>query len=154
MRETERKLVRELEKGLPLVPDPFEAVGKKLGFSAGEVLELLRGLGRAGVVRRFGAVVNHFVMGYTANAMVVWTLEKEEIDGAGERIASRSFVSHCYRRAPAEGCPYNLYAMVHGTGREEILRNVEELEELAGERADGVFYTVEEYKKTSLTLME
>jgi siroheme decarboxylase len=154
VREIERKLVRELEKGLPLVPDPFGAVGKKLGLSAVEVLELLRGLGREGVVRRFGAVVNHFLMGYTANAMVVWTVEEEEIDGAGERVASRPFVSHCYRRSPAEGCPYTLYAMVHGTDKEEILRNVGELEETVGKEADGVFSTVEEYKKTSLTLME
>ena len=154
MREIEEKLVRELEKGLPLVSDPFDAVGKKLGLSAAEVLELLRGLVRAGIVRRFGAVVNHFIMGYTDNAMVVWTLGEEEIDGAGERIASRPFVSHCYRRAPAEGCPYNLYAMAHGTDKEEIIRNVGELEELVGERAAGVFHTVEKYKKTSLRLME
>jgi siroheme decarboxylase len=154
MREAERKLLRELEKGLPLVPAPFEAVGKELGLSEREVIEMLRGLGREGVLRRFGAVVNHFLMGYTANAMVVWAVEREEVDGAGGEIASRPFVSHCYRREPADGCPFNLYAMVHGADRGDIQRNIGDLEKIVGKAPAGVFHTLQEYRKTGLVLME
>ena len=154
MREIDRKILKELEDGLPLVSDPFEVLGRKLGLSAEEVIELLQRLRREGVVRRFGAVVNHFVMGYGANAMVVWKIDEEEIDGAGENVASYPFVSHCYQRMPEEEFPYNLYAMVHGMNQKEIQLNVEKLEKAVGKAADGVFHTLEEYKKKSLTLME
>ena len=152
MREIEKNVLRELEDGLPLVSDPFEAVGKKLGLSAEEVIESLRRLTREGAVRRFCAVVNHFLMGYTANAMVVWKLGDEEIDGAGVKAASHTFVSHCYRRTPGKECPWNLYAMVHAMDQKEIRRRVEKLEEAVGRAAAGVFHTLEKYKKTSLKI--
>src|SRR3972149_5581515 len=44
--------------------------------------------------------------------------------GAGARGGPRSEVTHCYRRPRRETWPYNLFAMVHGTSREEVLSKI------------------------------
>ena len=42
--QTDIRLLRELEHGLPLVPAPFEAIGKCLGLSESDVMERIRRL--------------------------------------------------------------------------------------------------------------
>ncbi len=42
------RLLRELERGLPFVPAPFDEIGKRLGLSGDEVVERIRLLKEAG----------------------------------------------------------------------------------------------------------
>ena len=73
-----------------------------------------------GVVRRFGAVVNHLNLGYRANALVAWQVAEDCLDAAGMVLANSSTVSHCYARTTVSDWPYNLYAMVHARSRPEL----------------------------------
>lgn len=77
---------------------------------------------------------------------------EEKIDEAVRRLADRREVSHCYRRTPYPDWPYNLYAMIHGTSEEEMLRIAETFvrEEGAGEHE--ILFSTEELKKTSFSL--
>ena len=69
----------------------------------------------SGVIRRIGAVPNHYALGYKANGMTVWDVADERIDELGERVGALDFVSHCYQRPRhLPDWPYNLFAMVHG----------------------------------------
>jgi DNA-binding Lrp family transcriptional regulator len=119
--DADRRLVAATQGGLPLVARPYEAVGAMLGETGEAVRARLEALLASGVVRRIGAVPNHYRLGYTANGMSVWDVDDAQVDALGERIGALPGVSHCYRR-PRHGAewPYNLFAMLHGRSRAEV----------------------------------
>jgi DNA-binding Lrp family transcriptional regulator len=58
--------------------------------------------------------LRHQKSGFQANAMTAWQVDEDRIEAVGKIMASFREVSHCYRRDPADGWPYNLYTMIHG----------------------------------------
>ena len=118
-------------------------------FSSADIAEIKANL-ESGVYRRFGALVNHRLAGFTANALVVW--KTDDADALGERFAAFPFVSHCYRRKTAENWPYSLYAMVHARSEAELEANIRTLRDTAAGAECLTLKTVREYKKTSVTV--
>ena len=108
-----------------------------------------------GIIRRIGVVPNHYAIGYTANGMSVWDVPDERVDELGQRIGALDFVTHCYhrpRRLPE--WPYNLFAMAHGSSREEVLAKVERIAVLLGDDCRGydVLFSTKILKKTGLRI--
>ena len=102
----DRRLMAAIEDGLPLVSRPYAAVASSLGMSEASVIDRLAALASSGVIRRLGLIVRHRELGYEANAMAVWDVPDELVDGLGGRVASHSFLTLCYRRPrrPRTGC--------------------------------------------------
>ncbi len=153
--DLERRLVLATQGGLPLVPRPYHALAEQLDVPVEQVLARLSGMLERGVIRRIGAVPNHYAIGYTANGMSVWDVPDERIDELGARIGALDFVTHCYhrpRRLPE--WPYSLFAMVHGTSRDEVLSKVARIAELLGAdcRAHDVLFSTKILKKTGLRI--
>lgn len=153
----DRALIAATQGGLPLVARPYEAVGAMLGVPGETVRERLGEMLAAGLVRRIGAVPNHYRLGYTANGMSVWDVDDAQVDALGAQVGALTFVSHCYRRprhAPA--WPYNLFAMLHGRSREEVQRQAAEIDALLGPACHGheILYSTAILKKTGLRLPE
>lgn len=133
--ETDRALIVATQEGLPLVPRPYHAIAERLGCAPEEVMSRLQRLLADGVIRRIGAVPNHYAIGWTANGMTVWDAPDEAIDAIGAEIGALEFVTHCYRRPRAlPGWPYNLFAMVHGSTRDEVRAKAEIIAGLLGTR--------------------
>ncbi|MDH5772077.1 MAG: AsnC family protein [Rhodospirillaceae bacterium] len=131
--DDELALIEALCGGLPLVPQPYKLLGARLGISEEDVLQSLESLIARGIIRRFGVVVQHRRLGYTANAMVVWDIADELVNEIGERMGKFDFVTLCYqrpRRLP--DWPYNLFCMVHGAKHETVLAQVRELADSLG----------------------
>ncbi len=151
----DRRLIGATQSGLPLVSRPYEAVGAVLGVSGEMVRERFAQLIASGLVRRIGAVPNHYRLGYSANGMTVWDVDDARVDDLGAQVGALPGVSHCYRR-PRElpAWPYNLFAMLHGRSRGEVERQREQLRSLLGDacRADDVLYSTAILKKTGLRL--
>jgi len=121
----ERQLLAAIEDGLPLVARPFAAVARRLGWSEARVTELLAAMLRDGIITRFGCVIRHREVGFTANAMAVWDVPQDLVDGIGARLAAVDGVTLCYRRnRQAPGWPYNLFAMVHGREEEAVRHRI------------------------------
>jgi DNA-binding Lrp family transcriptional regulator len=151
----DRALIAATQGGLPLVPRPYEAVGAVLGVSAEQVRARLAEMLAQGLIRRIGAVPNHYRLGYTANGMTVWDVDDTRIDELGERIGALPGVSHCYRRPRhLPSWPYNLFAMLHGRSRAEVEQQAAQLRALLGEacRGQAILYSSEILKKTGLRL--
>ena len=126
-------LLHAVQDGLPLVPEPYAELGHRLGMSEGEVLARFWLLQIRGVIKRFGVVVRHHELGYRANAMVVWDIPDEQVATIGKRLGAAPFVTLCYqrpRRLPH--WPYNLFTMIHGQDRDQVLQRVDELAEEHG----------------------
>ncbi|MDE2599867.1 MAG: Lrp/AsnC family transcriptional regulator [Rhodocyclaceae bacterium] len=146
----EEALVGALDSGLPLQVRPFAAIGARIGMSEHAVLAQLRAWQDEGVLKRFGVVVRHHELGYTANAMCVWNVPDTEVTLAGCRLAGLDGVTLCYRRDRAEPYwPFNLYCMIHGKSREEVLaRHAEINAELGLEGLSGaVLFSVRRFKQ-------
>ena len=59
----------------------------------------------------------------TANGMTVWDVDDSKAQRLGADVGAFEFVSHCYLRPRAlPDWPYNLFAMVHGSDRDEVER--------------------------------
>lgn len=155
MDDIDRLLVRATQAGLPLVARPYHALGEQLGIPADEVMRRLQAMLESGVIRRIGAVPNHYAIGYSANGMSVWDVADERIDELGAAVGGLDFVTHCYRRPRRlPDWPYNLFAMVHGASRGEVLVKIEIIRSLIGDdcRSSDVLFSTRILKKTGLRL--
>lgn len=149
------RLVRATQGGLPLVAEPWEAIAETLGVSPEVVTARLAAMLADGRIRRIGAVPNHYALGYRANAMSVWDVDDAQVDALGAQVGALAFVSHCYRRPRRPPAwRYNLFAMVHARGREEVEGRLEAIRVLLGVslRAREVLYSTRILKKTGLRL--
>jgi DNA-binding Lrp family transcriptional regulator len=153
----DRQLIAATQGGLPLVPRPYDAVGDRLGVSGKQVRERLAQMLESGLIRRIGAVPNHYRLGFTANGMSVWDVDDALVDQLGERIGQLPGVSHCYRRPRRlPSWPYNLFAMLHGRSRAEVEQQAVQLRELLGSACRGhdILYSTAILKKTGLRLRQ
>lgn len=155
MDELDRALIVATQAGLPLVARPYAAIAEQLVISEDEVMARLQGLLGSGMIRRIGAVPNHYAIGWTANGMTVWDVADEQVDQLGALVGALPFVTHCYRRPRAlPAWPYNLFAMVHGSSRDECSAKAEEIRLLLGAacRANDILYSTKILKKTGLRI--
>lgn len=128
----DRGLLAAIEDGIPLTARPYREVGNKIGLKEVEVISRLRELIVAGVVTRFGCVVRHRALGYTANAMAVWDVPDDVIDVIATRLVENPKVTLCYRRPRRPPVwPFNLFCMVHAKTREDALGTVADLNAIA-----------------------
>ncbi len=148
--DEQKEFVRLIQDGLRPQRDPLAAIAERLGWPEARVVEQIREWVDAGVIRRFGAVVQHQKLGYRAGGLAVFCVPPEKVDAAGEALAKHPEVSHCYRRPPLPDFPYSLFAMTHGRSEEAVRRTVERLAKEAGLTDYAVLFSVRELKKTSM----
>jgi DNA-binding Lrp family transcriptional regulator len=126
--EAWRDLVAEIQSGLPLVARPYALIGQRIGLTEQEVIVAVSELLEQGTIKRMGVVVRHRALGYRANAMVVWDIPDERLPQLGPCLGRFPFVTLCYRRPRhLPEWPYNLFTMIHGRDRDEVLLRIEEL---------------------------
>jgi DNA-binding Lrp family transcriptional regulator len=142
--DEERRVLEEIQDGLPLDPEPYRIVGERTGLGEARVLELVSSMLAERKIKRIGAVPNHYALGITANGMSVWDLPDALASERGRTLGARDEVTHAYRRPRREGWPYNVFAMVHGRSREDVLTTVERIADelgIAGYPHDVLFST-------------
>ncbi|MGR8952706.1 MAG: siroheme decarboxylase subunit beta [Gammaproteobacteria bacterium] len=155
--EVDVKIMRATQAGLPLTARPYHAVAAQVGVSPDEVIERMRRMQEHGIIRRIGAVPNHYTLGYRFNGMTVWNVPDEKIDALGQKIGRLDFVSHCYHRPRHLPLwPYNLFAMVHGKSQDDVDRQIVQIAAILGEDNLGsdVLYSTKILKKTGFRSRE
>ncbi|WBU52876.1 AsnC family transcriptional regulator [Paracoccus sp. SCSIO 75233] len=155
MTVTDRDIVRALQGGLPLAARPYAAAAASLGLSEAALLQRLQAMQDSGVIRRIAIAPNHYRLGMTANGMTVWDVEDARVAELGAKVGALPFVTHAYERprAPPDWT-YNLFAMVHGTTRDEVEAKRARIATLLGaaSRANDILYSTRILKKTGLRL--
>jgi len=149
--KTDRKIIQATQAGLPLTPRPYQTIAEQLGLTADDVMGRLAAMHNSGIIRRIGAVPNHYKLGYRFNGMTVWNIPDEAIDQLGQQVGQLEFVSHCYHRPrhpPA--WMYNLFAMVHGKTQDAVDKQIRQIADLLGDYNLGcdVLYSTKILKKT------
>lgn len=149
--ETDRKIIPATQAGLPLTPEPYQTIAEQLGLTADNVMMRLTAMQNSGIIRRIGAVPNHYKLGYRFNGMTVWNIPDEVIDELGQKVGQLEFVSHCYHRPRhLPEWPYNLFAMVHSKSQEGVDEQIQRIADLLGSYNQGcdVLYSSKILKKT------
>lgn len=149
----DRAIIAATQGGLPFCARPYHAVADEVGLDPDEVMARLQRMLASGVIRRIGAVPNHYALGFRANGMSVWDVDDGRVAEAGAAVGALPFVSHCYQRPrhpPA--WPYNLFVMVHGRAREEVEDKVKAIATLLGQDCRGheVLYSTRILKKSGV----
>ncbi|MBA1329934.1 protein nirH [Candidatus Endoriftia persephone str. Guaymas] len=153
--ELDRKIVLATQAGLPLAPQPYEQIAEQLGTTADEVMRRMQQMLESGVIRRIGAVPNHYTLGFRGNGMTVWDVPDEKVGEYGRLIGALDFVSHAYHRPRhLPEWRYNLFAMAHGRDRDEVLQKAAIIAELLGadNRAHEVLFSSRILKKTGMRI--
>jgi DNA-binding Lrp family transcriptional regulator len=155
MDELDRQIIRATQGGLPLSSHPYADVAAQLDSDEVTVMNRVECMLHSGIIRRIGAVPNHYKLGLRGNGMSVWDVPDDQLDVLGEQIGQLEFVSHCYERPRHLPLwPYNLFAMVHGHDRDEVNDKVALIDEMLGDacRQHEVLFSSAILKKTGLRL--
>ena len=155
LKELDRRIIVATQSGLPIDPQPYDRIAEQLGVDSAQVRVRINAMLADGRIRRIGVVANHYRLGYTANGMSVWDIPDEAADEAGERVGTLETVSHCYLRPRAlPDWPYNLFAMVHGHSRSEVIEQVEQIAGMLGDlvREHEILFSTRILKKTGLRI--
>lgn len=117
-----------LEQGLPITPRPWRDLAEQCDLEEAEVMAYVRRWQDEKLIKRLGLVVRHRRLGIAANAMVVWDVPDDQVADVGQALAGESIVTLCYRRPrhPPDW-PFNLFCMIHGVRREQVLEQLEAL---------------------------
>jgi DNA-binding Lrp family transcriptional regulator len=151
----DREIIAATQDGLPLVPEPYDELACRVGISADELRSRMQRMLDLGIIRRIGAVPNHYALGLSANGMSVWDVDDEAVSDLGAKVGALDFVSHCYRRPRHPPFwPYNLFAMVHGRDRAEVEAKISVIAGLLGSasHAHEILYSTRILKKTGLRI--
>jgi len=155
MDSIDRQIIAATQAGLPLVSEPYQHIAKQIGITADDLMQRLIAMQTNGIIRRIGAVPNHYKLGYLHNGMTVWDIADDQIDRLGELIGELDFVSHCYHRPRhLPDWPYNFFAMVHSKTEAGAEKQIQQIAELLGEHchASDVLYSTKILKKTGLRI--
>ena len=149
--DLEKKVIAAIQGDIPVQARPYQILADAVGVSEQTFIDTLQDLTDRGVIRRFGATLRHQKSGFQANAMTAWQVAEERIEAVGHIMAAFRAVSHCYRRDPADGWPYNLYTMIHGKSEQECRETARRMSARSGVKTYQLLFSRRELKKISMT---
>ena len=148
--ERDKAFIRELQRGIEIVAEPFAQAAQALAVSQEELLQWMREAKSRGWLRRFAAVLHHRRAGYLANGMAVWEVPRERVDEVAAVACRLPQVSHCYERVTYPNWPYSLFTMIHALNREECQAVARRISGEAGVREYSILFSTKEYKKARI----
>jgi siroheme decarboxylase len=143
-------VLAELARPLDIVDRPLQAIACRLGITQEAVAELISGCKQKKLIRRFGAVLDHYRIGLKTNALVAWQVSPKQVPAVAQKLSQVANISHCYLRKPLPGWPYTIYTMVHAADRRQCKGILKLILCSIGNtiRGSRILFTVKEMKKT------
>ncbi len=152
--ERDKDFIRELQKDLKIVPEPFRIPAENLGITTTELFDRAKEYEKIGVMRRFAAILRHREAGFIANGMIVWNVPTNSIDEIGNRLATFPEVSHCYRRPVYKDWRFNLFSMIHARSLESAKKIALEISKIIGVDDYQILFSTREFKKERVKYFE
>jgi DNA-binding Lrp family transcriptional regulator len=143
----DKDFIRELQKDLKIISEPFSESARNLGITEGDLFKIANAYQDAGIMRRFAAILRHREAGFIANGMVVWKVPENKIDEVGYKLASFPQVSHCYRRPVYPDWEFNLFSMIHARTFNDAEKTASEMSALIGITDYKILFSSREFKK-------
>jgi DNA-binding Lrp family transcriptional regulator len=143
-------VLAELARPLDLSDRPLQAIACRLGITQEAVADLISRCKQRKLIRRYGAVLDHYRIGLKTNALVAWQVNPKNVAAVAAKLSCVANISHCYLRKPLPGWPYTLYTMVHAANRRQCKGILKLILCSIGHTIEGsrILFTVKEMKKT------
>lgn len=120
--ELDYKVLNDLQNGIQIISRPYEKIAKKFNISEQDIVNIIKKSLLLGAIRKIGASLNHFMLGYSYNVMLVLNVPDEKVQYISKFICSFEEISHCYLRERVSNSyfqwPYNLYSVIHGKNKD------------------------------------
>lgn len=146
--EEDKDFIRQLQKDLPIIDEPFSEPAKNLGLTTDELFEKMRYYEEIGVMRRFAAILRHRQVGFTANGMIVWKVPPDRISQVGQTLGAFPQVSHCYERPTYADWPFNVFSMIHCKTHDEANQMAKTIQNQIHVDEYKILFSSREFKKT------
>ncbi len=122
MDEKDKELLKIMQQGFPLSPEPFQALGDKLWIDGMTVISRLARLSQKGVIRYFGVFFNSKNLGYRGTLAAV-NVPSARVEEVAEVINRFPQITHNYLR---DGEP-NIWFTIIAKDESELSRIVGEI---------------------------
>ena len=127
MDEVDRKILNILQRDFPLDAEPFKVLGARVGVDEDDLLERVRKLKEAGIIRRIGAVFDTAGLGF-ASTLCAAKVPADRLEKFAEVVNSYQGVTHNYLRDHE----YNVWFTFIGSTAEEIKESLSDISEETG----------------------
>lgn len=122
-------LLNDWQRGFPLQPQPFAALGARLGIAVPEVLARCSALQAHGVLGRIGGVFGAGAGG--AALLCAFAVPAARLEAVAALVSAQPGVNHNYEREHA----FNLWFVITGADRAAVHAAVDALDAACGLRA-------------------
>jgi len=146
--EQDKDFIRELQKDMEIIDEPFVKAANNLGITENELFEKMKQYEENGVMRRFAAILRHRQVGFTANGMIVWKVPEDRICEVGEKLGAFPQISHCYERPTYSDWPYNVFSMIHCKTHDEANEMAKTIQDQINVNDYKILFSSREFKKT------
>lgn len=127
MTELEKRVLNEVQNGLPISKRPFREIAERLGIQESEVIDCLNSLKESGLIRRFGGILDVNRMGISST-LVCAKIDRENIEAVARSIGEYEGVTHNYERAGE----YNLWFTLMESSEEKLSSILNKIEKEPG----------------------
>lgn len=125
--QLERRLLNLLQEDFPLVPQPYQEIGRRLGLDEDKVMRMISKLKDEGVIRRLGGVFELRRLGYVSTLCAL-KVPPERLDEVAAVVNSFPGVTHNYLREHE----YNMWFTLIGPDRQHLKEVMTAIENRTG----------------------
>lgn len=125
--DLDRRLINRLQDDLPLIPNPFAALGDELGLSEEDVVDRVRRLRDDGLLTRFGPFFDAEALG-GAFCLCAMSVPADRFEEVLTKVNAHAEVAHNYERDHA----LNMWFVLATEHRGDIMRTAKEIEHDTG----------------------
>lgn len=137
----DKDLLNEIQWSFPLSSRPYHDLAGRLGADAGEVMERIRLLKEAGIIRQLSAIFDTRRLGYKSS-LVAMSVAPDKLVQVAARISEHPGVSHNYER----NHDFNLWFTIAVPPHSSIQDEVNRFSDLEGVRATRMLPTLRMFK--------
>jgi len=123
----DRVILDIVQRDFPVEMRPWATIAARVGASEAEVMERVQKLKDEGIIRRIGAVFDSKKLGFYSTLCAA-RVSPERLEEVAEYVNRYPGVTHNYARDDE----YNLWFTLTAGSKEEVKRQVEEIEKNCG----------------------
>jgi DNA-binding Lrp family transcriptional regulator len=141
MDKLDKEILNEIQWTFPLVQKPYSEIAKKFGISDDEMMQRLRTLKQAGIVRQLSAIFDTRKLGYKS-ALVAMAISPDKLDRIANQINRHPGVSHNYER----NHEYNLWFTLAVPPGSDLKSEIDKFSKLQGINKVRMLPTIKLFK--------
>jgi len=141
MDKLDKEILNEIQWTFPLVQKPYSEIAKKFGISDDEMMQRLRALKQAGIIRQLSAIFDTRRLGYKS-ALVAMAISPDKLDQVANQINRHPGVSHNYER----NHEYNLWFTLAVPPGSDLKTEIDKFSKLQGINKVRMLPTIKLFK--------